>query len=199
MSPVQVWFSAYFKTSHCAGFSCFHPSFVLCPIGISDQDIQVNCCTFGDKAKIKSKGVLSIFAPMSRATAGTPSIRNSNGSLQIIFNPRDGGKRKCLSLGLHDSKQNRIFVELAAKRTQNDILAGHFKGDLSIYKPQSSFKAEEHIPVDNLSIRNLWDSYTNYKRPQLSQTTIAADYERISIYIDKFPSESFSDAVVIRD
>jgi integrase len=137
---------------------------------------------------------------MSRATAGTPTIRNSNGSLQIVFNPRDGSKkREYLSLGLPDSKQNRIFAELAVKRIQNDILAGHFDGDLSKYKPQTFSKVREIAPVENLSIRDIWDSYTEYKRPQLSQTTIAVDYERVSIYIDRFPTTLFSEAVPIRD
>jgi integrase len=137
---------------------------------------------------------------MSRAAAGTPTIRNSNGSLQIIFNPRDGSKkRKCLSLGLPESKQNRIFAELAVKRIQNDILAGHFDGDLNKYKPQTFGKAKEVVPIDNLTIRDIWDSYTDYKRPQLSQTTIAVDFERVSTYIDRFPTKSFSDAVAVRN
>jgi integrase len=137
---------------------------------------------------------------MIRAAAGTPTIRNSNGSLQIIFNPRDGSKkRKCLSLGLPESKQNRIFAELTVKRIQNDILAGHFNGELSKYKPQASGNVKEVVLVESISIRDLWDSYTEYKRPQLSQTTIAVDYERVSTYIDRFPTTLFSEAVVVRD
>jgi hypothetical protein len=109
---------------------------VLCLDGISIQNIQINCGRFRDKDEIKSGDILSTYALMKRAAAGTPAIRNSNGSLQIIFNQRDGSKkRKCLSLGLPESKQNRIFAELAVKRIQNDILAGHFDGDLNKYKP----------------------------------------------------------------
>jgi integrase len=55
------------------------------------------------------------------------------------------------------------------------------------------------VPIDNLTIRDIWDSYTDYKRPQLSQTTLAVDFERVSTYIDRFPVKLFSDAVVIRN
>jgi integrase len=182
------------------GFSSFYSSSEFCFDGISNRNIRVNYGQFRDKDEIKLKDNLSTYALMTRAAAGTPTIKNSNGSLQIIFNPRDGSKRrKCLSLGLPESKQNRIFAELAVKRIQNDILAGHFDGDLDKYKPQTSGKAKEVTPIDNLTIRDIWDSYTEYKRPQLSQTTLAVDFERVSNYIDRFPTKSFSAAVAVRD
>ena len=43
------------------------------------------------------------------------------------------------------------------------------------------------------------EAYTDYKRPQLSQTTIAKDFERVRRNIKKFPSVKLADAVVIRD
>lgn len=43
------------------------------------------------------------------------------------------------------------------------------------------------------------EAYTDYKRPQLSQTTIAKDFERVGRNIKKFPSVKLADAVVIRD
>jgi integrase len=39
----------------------------------------------------------------------------------------------------------------------------------------------------------------DYKRPQLSQTTIAKDFDRVRLNIRKFPPVKLADAVVIRD
>jgi hypothetical protein len=42
-------------------------------------------------------------------------------------------------------------------------------------------------------------SYTNYKRPQLAPSTIAKDFDRVSIYIDRFPDLTLDGAVAVRD
>jgi integrase len=62
---------------------------------------------------------------MTKASAGTPQIKNSNGRLQIVLSK--GGKRSYLSLGVPDNKQ-RVYVQMIATQIWNDILAGHFTG-----------------------------------------------------------------------
>jgi Arm DNA-binding domain len=47
---------------------------------------------------------------MSKSPAGTPQVKLSNGRLQIVLTY--GGKRKYLSLGLSESKQNRDYADM---------------------------------------------------------------------------------------
>jgi integrase len=135
---------------------------------------------------------------MVKVAAGVPQIKNSHGSLSITFTPK-GDTRKYLSLGLRESVRNREYAEMICKIIQNDILAGHFDQTLEKYKKHSNSKTPEAESDDKLSLRELWDRYTDYKRPQLSQTTIAVDFDRVSQFIEKFPSKSVDDAVLIRD
>lgn len=49
------------------------------------------------------------------------------------------------------------------------------------------------------SLTQLWEKYTEYKRPQISQSTLAKDYAKTSSYIKSLPTDSPDDAVEIRD
>jgi integrase len=135
---------------------------------------------------------------MAKVSAGIPQIKNSHGRLEITFTPK-GDKRKYLSLGLSDSNQNRSYAEMICKIIQNDILAGHFDRTMEKYKRHTKVKQPDPEPDNGLSLRELWDRYADYKRPQLSQTTIAVDFDRVSQFIDKFPAKNFDDAVAARD
>jgi integrase len=140
---------------------------------------------------------INIIAPMPKISAGVPQVKNSNGRLQLTFTYC--GERLYLSLGLPDSKQNRNFAELTSKRIVNDILGGHFDGDLNKYKPQRPIKKPDPLSSGEVTIRDLWDKYTAYKRPQLSQTTLAIDYARVDKWIDRLPTTSFDSAIEVRD
>jgi integrase len=138
---------------------------------------------------------------MPKSPAGTPKVKVSNGRLQIVLTVR--GKREYISARKHDSKQNRNHCEMVARIIENDKLAGNF--DFSLDKYRDIFaggKADavkESESIETITTREIWDKYTEYKRPQLSQTTLAVDYRRVSEYIDRFPVILFSDAVAVRD
>jgi integrase len=132
---------------------------------------------------------------MTKASAGTPQIKNSNGRLQIVLS--EGGKRSYLSLGVPDNKQNRVYAQMIATQIWNDILAGHFTG-VEKYKRAEQTEPEQQ-PAENLTLVELWERFTDYKRSQLSQTTIAKDFNRVRCNIAKLPSTKLSDAVAIRD
>jgi integrase len=193
---------ASFKTPHRVGFSRFYPQLQLCPVGGRGDFIRTYSSLF--RSNVGGNGIdcdpkeLSTTVFMVKVAAGIPQIKNSHGSLSITFTPK-GDKRKYLSLGLPDSTRNRQYGEMVCKIIQNDMLAGHFDRTLEKYKRHTSGKSLEPEPDIGLSLRELWDRYTDYKRPQLSQTTIAVDFDRVSQFVDKFPTKSFDDAVVIRD
>jgi integrase len=195
VSGVQVPFLASLKTSLCAGFPSFYTELQLCPTGVKVENIHVSCGRFGVKAEVNLRNNLSTYAPMTKASAGTVTVKNSNGRLQLVI-PYKGG-RKYLSLKLPDSKQNRDYAEMQAKRIQLDLLAHNFDESLEKYSRESLI--DSPATIDDASIKTLWARYTDYKRSQLSQTTIAKDFERIAQHIDRFPCEYLADAVKIRD
>jgi integrase len=133
---------------------------------------------------------------MTKASAGTPQIKNSNGRLQIVLS--QGGKRSYLSLGVPDNKQNRVYAQMVASRIWNDILAGHFTS-LKKYERTTAIDSPETKPVEILTLAQLWEHYTDYKRSQLSQTTIAKDFDRVRRNINKLPVETLAQAVAVRD
>jgi integrase len=196
VSGVQISVLASPQTSPRAGFSSLEPSLVFCPSGVNLPVIPVYWGKFGVNVGVKSSEI-SNFALMSKASAGTPQVKNSNGRLQIVIT--HSGKRKYLSLGVSESKQNRNYAEMISKQIQNDILAGHFDATLEKYKRASATQEPDLSTGENINIRELWDKYTNYKRPQLAPSTIAKDFNRVATHIDKFPVSSLADAVAIRD
>jgi integrase len=202
VSGVQVPFLASFKTSLCAGFPCFYPELQLCPVGGRADFICGYSSLFrsnvGGNELNYEPNKLSTKVLMAKVAAGVPQIKNSHGSLSITFTPK-GDKRKYLSLGLPDSDRNRQYAEMICKIIYNDILANAFDPTLAKYKRHTNNKTPEPEADVGLTLRELWDRYTDYKRPQLSQTTIAVDFDRVSQYIDKFPAKSLDEAVLIRD
>jgi integrase len=131
-----------------------------------------------------------------KTPAGEPAVKVNHGRLQIIVNYC--GDRKTHSVGLPESKQNRVYAESVSSWMRSDLLNNNFDPTFDKYK-RDALKPDEHKPDDDISIAQLWEQYTNYKRPQLSQTTIAKDFDRIRCNIAKLPTTKISDAVAIRD
>jgi integrase len=134
---------------------------------------------------------------MSKSPAGTPQVKLSNGRLQIVLTY--GGKRKYLSLGLSESKQNRDYADMVRSWIQNDIRCNNFDPSLDRYRREDITTDPDKPKAVEPTIRELWDRYTNYKRPQLAPSTIAKDFDRVSIYIDRFPDVTLDGAVAVRD
>jgi integrase len=138
---------------------------------------------------------------MNKAPAGEPKVKVSNGRLQIVFTHQK--KRNYLSLGVSDSKANRYYAETVRQWIEKDIRGSRFDPNLfdptlEKYKRLATIEPEQP-PAENLTLVELWERYTDYKRPQLSQTTITKDFDRVRLNIKKFPSVKLADAVVIRD
>ena len=132
-----------------------------------------------------------------KTPAGQPKIKICHGRLQIVLTYR--GVRKYLSLGLPDSKQNRVYAEMVKTRIMSDLLNDNFDPTLDKYK-REALKADPEIqPHDDISLAQLWEQYTNYKRPQLAPSTITKDFDRVSNHIAKFPATTLDAAVTVRD
>jgi Arm DNA-binding domain len=69
---------------------------------------------------------------MSKSPAGTPQVKLSNGKLQIVLTY--GGKRKYLSLGLSESKQNRDYADMVRSWIQKDLRYNNFDPSLDRYR-----------------------------------------------------------------
>ena len=146
----------------------------------------------------------------TKASKGTVQIKTSNQRLQLVFS--FGGKRHYLSTGFTDTQANRKLAEMKAKQIELDILCNNFDITLGRYKPQSQqdiftpsskdgvSPGEEASSESYVSLADLWDSYTEYKKSSLSPSTLAKDYKKIYRCINvHLPVKTLDKAVAIRD
>lgn len=134
-------------------------------------------------------------SPKARNSKGSVSILVSNDRLQLRFHY--AGKRHYLSLGLPDTKVNRRAAEAKAKLIESDIAFDRFDPTLVKYKPQIALSTitpsiSSITPTESpkLTLVELWERYTEYKRPQVSQSTIAVDYRKYRNHIASLPTKS---------
>jgi integrase len=127
-------------------------------------------------------------------TANKPKVKISNNRLQIVLTWR--GVRRYHSLHLSDSVRNRQHADFVAQWMQNDILSHSFDPTFKRYKQQDETPG---AVISEISISDLWERYTIYKRPQLAASTIAKDFDRVATLIGRFPVTSLRDAVAVRD
>ena len=136
-----------------------------------------------------------------KASKGTVQIKPSNERLQLVFS--FGGKRHYLSTGFSDTPANRKLAEMKARQIELDILSGNFDSTLGKYKPQSVLSTTTPItpiatPKPNLD--ELWEKYTEFKRPSLSPNTLNREIATVRRCVEKhFPTRSLNEAIAIRD
>ena len=135
-----------------------------------------------------------------KASKGSVQIKVSNSRLQLVLS--HAGKRHYLSLGLPDNKVNRKAALAKAKLIESDIAYERFDSTLAKYKPQlvlSTITPVTPIFTPKPSLDELWGKYTEYKRTQVSQSTVAKDYRKTEGHIQKLPTKCLDDAIKIRD
>ncbi|MFB2922383.1 MULTISPECIES: tyrosine-type recombinase/integrase [Aerosakkonema] len=132
---------------------------------------------------------------------GSVAVIVSNNRLQIRFSYME--KRHYFSLEVADTQQGRKLAEEKASEIELDILNGCFDSTLAKYKPKSHLvllKTEEMQDRENaIGLVQLWDKYTEYRKPQIAETTLKLNYQRIASHIKKIPFQQVSDATAIRD
>lgn len=133
-----------------------------------------------------------------KASKGSVQIKNSNDRLQLVFS--HSGRRHYLSLGLPDNRVNRKLAEQRAIQIELDILSGNFDASLAKYKPQSALTAITPITPSEpeLSLKDLWQRYSEYKAPSASPKTINGTYEPVSAHLAKCSADGLKDAVKFR-
>jgi integrase len=114
------------------------------------------------------------------------------GTLKIRWTHQ--GKRYSLSLGLKDTEQHRQIARIKAAAIEQDILLEQFDPSLEKYK-----KSKQSQGTDPIDLLDLWDRYTEFKRPQLAVSTIYHGYGQARRTIAKFPSLNPIDAAKNRD
>ncbi|MBD1860784.1 MULTISPECIES: site-specific integrase [Trichocoleus] len=126
--------------------------------------------------------------------------KNNNGSIKLEFSY--AGKRHSLAPGgKFDDPIALGNAQRIAAQIYNDCLTGNFDPTLSKYKPATApnFKgrsvqavqedleaAREALKLRCISL-GLWDKYVDYKRPSVSPSTIAKDYQKVKNYLLKAP------------
>ncbi len=138
--------------------------------------------------------------PTGKASKRSVSILCSNGRLQLRFSY--GGKRHYISTGLAETPVNLKLAELKASEIEKDILYERFDPTLEKYKPTSSLSTVTPItPIskNKHQLDELWDKYSEFKKPQVSPSTYVKDFAKHRNHIAKLPTRSLDDASVIRD
>lgn len=135
-----------------------------------------------------------------RGYKGSVSIINSNGRLQLRFHY--GGKRHYLSTGLLNTPVNWKLAEYKAAEIEKDILYERFDESLAKYKPVSSLSSVTPVtPIQKPKpqLDELWEKYSEFKKPQVSPSTFAKDFTKHRNHIAKLPTRSLDEASAIRD
>lgn len=136
-----------------------------------------------------------------KASKGSVQIKISNQRLQLVFS--HAGKRHYLSLGLPDNKVNRKAAEAKAKLIESDIAYDRLDPTLAKYKPQSALSTVTPVftpsSTPELSLAELWERYTEFKKPQVSPSTFTLDYRKYRNHIANLPTQSLDNALQIRD
>ncbi len=147
---------------------------------------------------------------MVRRQKGSVGIEVVRGRLRLRL-PRQlytNGKQYYISLELPDGPDHRRSAEMKARQIELDIISGQFDPTLSKYRfyryeapevSKSPLAGQTLVQVEELSLIELWQRFTVFKRPSLSQSSLATDYEKTRNLIASLPTKSLNDAVKIRD
>ena len=148
-----------------------------------------------------------------KASKGSVQFKNSKGRLQIVFsypvnlNGKIQRQRFYISTGYEDTSVNRYRVGDIVKQLQRDIDYGEVDLSLERYKPSTYFadvftgspNSPNQVGNATPDLIELWEKYSQFKRPQVSPSTFAKDFKRHRNHINRLPSTSLDDAIAIRD
>ena len=136
----------------------------------------------------------------SKSAKGSVVVFNSHDRLQLRF--RFGGKRRYISLGLSNTSINRRYAELKAAEIEQDILKERFDNTLEKYKSASDREKNAlsaSLEAFEPDLNELWQKYSEFKKPQVSPSTYAKDFKRHRNHIAALPTHSINEASAIRD
>ncbi|MCC5622828.1 hypothetical protein [Nostoc sp. CHAB 5715] len=108
--------------------------------------------------------------------------------------------RYYISTGLADTSSNRKLAELNASEIEKDILCERLDLTLEKYQPQyvlSTITPITPIKKPKPQLDQLWERYSQFKKPQVSLSTYAKDFAKHRNHIAKLPTRSLDEASAI--
>ncbi len=132
-----------------------------------------------------------------KASKGTVGVSADKGTLRLSF-PRlmFGGKQKFVALGLRDTPENRVIAEKKALQANLDISNNEFDFTLEKYKPVHHLTVASPPATKMLSIVELWDKFTEYKKKSLKPKTLEK-YDNLRKLLIKV-SAPLDDAIAVK-
>lgn len=139
--------------------------------------------------------------PWDKASKGTVQVITSNDRLQLRF--RFGSKRHYLSIGLPDTRTNRIVAEQRAKQIELDIISGNFDETLDKYRSPSARKVFEEkaikTPPEVPTLPALWERYCDVRQPVVAPGTWRNGYKVNTSHLNRCPYKKLDEAQQIFD
>lgn len=133
----------------------------------------------------------------SRGTVGVESFRDR---LRLRLPRSLGETKRYLSLRMQDTPENLKKAQVIAWKLEEDIAKGTLRNSLDDYLPLPQLTVVHNFSSTNKSLRELWDSYCQYKKCQVAASTYQKDFRgRYLNHINKLPTQSLNDAIAIRD
>lgn len=147
--------------------------------------------------------------PTGKQPKGTVGIESFRGRLRLRL-PRSlyDGKQKYLTTELLDNSEGWEVAKALVATIEDDIrqdliIPGTFDYSLVKYGRQPSQAQltviESIKPKPAYDLGELWEKYSEFKKPQVSPSTYAKDFTKHRNHISKLPTKSLEDAVTIRD
>lgn len=135
----------------------------------------------------------------TRRQKGKVAVRTIHGRLQLRFTAC--GKRHILSLSLDDTPANRKVAEAKATLIESDLAWDRFDPTLEKYKPQREKSPITPSPLTlaEVSLLELWQKYTEFKKNQIAETTLRVKYFAVANHIKKLPKSVIHNPIAIRD
>jgi integrase len=153
-----------------------------------------------------------MYSKSSQGSRGSVQTKVSNGRLQLVFShpvvtPSGElkNKRFYLSTRHDDTPFGRQQASTLAAKIQRDIDYGEFDASLVKYKPAASLSTVTPIATTppeattQYDLEELWEKYTEFKKPQISPSTYAVDYRKYRNHIASLKTKKLDDAIAIRD
>ncbi len=145
----------------------------------------------------------------AKASKGSVQVKTSNGRLQVVFSHpivtpigEIKTKRFYLFTEYDDTPLGRESASVLTATIQRDIDYGEFDASLAKYKLTKYLTTVTPITssvISKYNLGELWERYTEFKQPQVSQSTYAVDYRRYRNHIANLPTKNLEDAIAIRD
>lgn len=136
----------------------------------------------------------------TKAAKGTVGVESFRGKIRLRLPRSIETNNRYISTGLQDTPENRKKAQKIAWQIEDDISSGTFDSTLATYKPQHHLTVVQAIKAQPaLSLSELWEQYTEYRKPLIAETTLKIQYAAVRNHIAKLPTKTLSDAVQIRD